>query len=172
MEECKIPAKNLLGKEGEGFKIAMRGLDGGRINIAACSIGGAFSCLKHAKEHVLVRKAFGKPLAELQNVQFKLADMATKLYASRLMVRNAARMLEQNDPSATVSAAMAKQYATDSCFEICNEALQLFGGYGYLKEYPIERYLRDLRVHQILEGTNEIMRVIISRKLLSHKYEM
>jgi alkylation response protein AidB-like acyl-CoA dehydrogenase len=166
-EDCKVPVTNLLGNEGEGFKIAMVGLDGGRINIAASSIGGAYACLKYAKEHVNVRKQFGKKLSEFQSIQFKLADMATKIHASRLMVRTAAKMLDMSDSAATVSAAMAKQFATDNCFEVCNEALQLFGGYGYLKEYPIERYVRDLRVHQILEGTNEIMRVIISRRLLS-----
>jgi alkylation response protein AidB-like acyl-CoA dehydrogenase len=167
LEDCKVPAANLLGKEGEGFKFAMGGLDGGRINIAACSVGGAYACLKYAKDHVLVRKQFGKVLAEQQALQFRLADMATNLHASRLLVRQAASLLDAKDPAATSAAAMAKQFATDKCFDVVNNALQLLGGYGYLKEYPIERYLRDLRVHQILEGTNEIMRVIVSRKLLN-----
>lgn len=165
-EDCRVPVQNLLGKEGDGFKYAMAGLDGGRINIAASSLGGAYACLKAARDHVKVRKQFGKPLADLQSIQFKLAEMATAVHTSRMLVRDAAAKLDAQDPNASMAAAMAKQFATDACFEVANNALQLFGGYGYLKDYPIERYLRDLRVHQILEGTNEIMRVIISRKIL------
>uniref|UniRef100_A0A6B2L6V9 Isobutyryl-CoA dehydrogenase, mitochondrial n=1 Tax=Arcella intermedia TaxID=1963864 RepID=A0A6B2L6V9_9EUKA len=166
-QNVRVPAHNMLGKEGQGFKIAMRGLDGGRINIGAASVGGAEACLNSAKEYVTVRKQFGQHLSEFQNVQFKLADMATGVHSSRLMIRHAATMLDKSDASGTVSAAMAKRYATDTCYNVVNDALQLFGGYGYLKDFPIERYLRDLRVHQILEGTNEIMRLIVSRKLLS-----
>eukprot|EP01125_Pyxidicula_operculata_P000546 TRINITY_DN10555_c0_g1_i1.p1 TRINITY_DN10555_c0_g1~~TRINITY_DN10555_c0_g1_i1.p1 ORF type:complete len:420 (-),score=83.82 TRINITY_DN10555_c0_g1_i1:26-1108(-) len=167
MDNVKVPAENLLGGEGQGFKIAMKGLDGGRINIAASSLGGAYACLKSATEYVKTRSQFGKPLSEFQNVQFKLADMATGLHASRLLVRSAATMLDNKDPAGTIHAAMAKRFATDTCFEVVNTGLQLFGGYGYLKDYPIERYLRDLRVHQILEGTNEVMRIIVSRKILT-----
>ena len=165
-EDCRVPAANRLGAEGEGFKIAMAGLDGGRVNIAACSLGGARACLDAAREHILVRKQFGKRLADFQALRFKLADMATELEAARLMVLRAAAALDSGAPEATMLCAMAKRFATDAGFRICNEALQLHGGYGYLMDYPIERFLRDLRVHQILEGTNEIMRVVIARKLL------
>ncbi len=165
-DNCRVPVANRIGDEGEGFKIAMRGLDGGRINIAACSIGGARACLEAATEHVAVRQQFGHVLAALQSVQFKLADMATGLEAARLMVRRAASDLDQRRPNATAHCAMAKRFATDAGFDICNEALQLHGGYGYIREYPVERILRDLRVHQILEGTNEIMRLIIARSVL------
>jgi len=158
---------NRIGAEGEGFKIAMMGLDGGRLNIGACSIGGARACLELARGHMTVREQFGKPLASFQALQFKLADMATELEAARLMIRQAATKLDAGDPDATLHCAMAKRFATDAGFQICNEALQLHGGYGYLRDYPIERFLRDVRVHQILEGTNEIMRVIIARRLLS-----
>eukprot|EP00927_Polykrikos_kofoidii_P047312 TRINITY_DN41417_c0_g3_i1.p1 TRINITY_DN41417_c0_g3~~TRINITY_DN41417_c0_g3_i1.p1 ORF type:complete len:447 (-),score=95.98 TRINITY_DN41417_c0_g3_i1:335-1618(-) len=166
-ENCRVPAKNLLGKEGEGFKFAMKGLDGGRISIATCSVGAAARCLEISAAYVKDRKQFGSPIASFQNTQFKLADMAVDLAASRLMVRNAAKLLDEKDSDATTACAMAKRLATDVGFNICNEALQLHGGYGYLKDYPIERYVRDVRVHQILEGTNEIMRLIISRKLLA-----
>lgn len=165
-EDCRIPVANRIGGEGEGFKIAMRGLDGGRLNVAACSIGGAAACLAAARDHLLTRRQFGKKLAEFQALQFKLADMATELEAARLMVRRAAAALDAGDADATLYCAMAKRFATDAGFTICNEALQIHGGYGYIKEYPIERYLRDVRVHQILEGTNEIMRIIIARRLL------
>jgi alkylation response protein AidB-like acyl-CoA dehydrogenase len=165
-EDCRLPAGNRLGAEGEGFKIAMMGLDGGRLNIAACSLGGARACLEAARTHLLERRQFGRPLAEFQALQFKLADMATELDAARLMVWRGAMSLDRAEPPAIMHCAMAKRFATDAGFRICNEALQLFGGYGYLKDFPIERYLRDLRVHQILEGTNEIMRVIIARRLL------
>jgi hypothetical protein len=164
--DCRVPVANRLGDEGEGFKIAMMGLDGGRINIAACSLGGARACLEAARQHLRERRQFGKALAEFQALQFKLADMATELEAARLMVHRAARALDLGDPDATLHCAMAKRFATDAGFRIANDALQLHGGYGYMKDYPIERYLRDLRVHQILEGTNEIMRVIIARRLL------
>jgi len=146
---------------------AVMALDGGRINIGACSLGGARACLEAAKTHLGVRKQFGKPLSEFQALQFRMADMATELEAARLMVRRAAVSLDTRNPDATMHCAMAKRFATDVCFEICNEALQLHGGYGYTREYPVERYLRDLRVHQILEGTNEIMRVVIARRLLA-----
>jgi len=166
-EDCRVPAANLLGQEGDGFKFAMKGLDGGRISIATCSLGAAARCLDLATAHVKDRKQFGVPLMSFQHTQFKLADMGTSLMSSRLLVRHAARMLDEKAPDATTACAMAKRQATDAGFEICNDALQLFGGYGYLKDYPIERYLRDVRVHQILEGTNEIMRHIISRKMLA-----
>jgi alkylation response protein AidB-like acyl-CoA dehydrogenase len=164
--DCRVPVANRVGAEGEGFRIAMQGLDGGRINIAACSLGGARACLDLALAYTQQRRAFGRPLAEFQALQFRLADMATELEAARLMVLRAAVALDRGAGDATMRCAMAKRYATDVCFRICDEALQLHGGYGYIKDYQIERYLRDLRVHRILEGTNEIMRVIIARKLL------
>jgi alkylation response protein AidB-like acyl-CoA dehydrogenase len=163
---CEVPATNRLGAEGTGFSIAMAALDGGRINIAACSLGGARACLELALAYVKQRRAFGRTLAEFQGLQFRLADMATELEAARLMVHRAAVALDTEAPDATLRCAMAKRYATDVCFRICDEALQLHGGYGYIKDYQVERYLRDLRVHRILEGTNEIMRVIIARRLL------
>ena len=166
-EDCRVPATNRLGSEGEGFKFAMRGLDGGRVNIAACSLGGARACLDAARDYMKGRRQFGQALAEFQALQFRLADMATELDAARLMVHRAATSLDRSSADATQHCAMAKRIATDAGFRICNEALQLHGGYGYLKDTGIERYLRDLRVHQILEGTNEIMRVIIARKLLA-----
>jgi alkylation response protein AidB-like acyl-CoA dehydrogenase len=166
-EDCAVPAANRLGAEGDGFKIAMSGLDGGRINIAACSLGGARACLEATREHLQTREQFGRRLAEFQALQFRLADMATELEAARLMVHRGAASLDFGSADATMHCAMAKRFATDAGFRICNEALQLHGGYGYIKDYPIERYLRDLRVHQILEGTNEIMRVIIARNLSS-----
>ncbi|KAI3658421.1 hypothetical protein MP638_007523 [Amoeboaphelidium occidentale] len=165
-EDCKVPVGNLLGKEGDGFKIAMMGLNGGRINIASCSLGGAQASIEAALEHSKVRKQFGQPLASNQSIQFKLADMTTKLIASRMMVRQAAILLDKKDPKAPSYCAMAKQFTTDECFAICNEALQIHGGYGYLKDYKVQQFVRDLRVHQILEGTNEIMRVIVSKELL------
>jgi hypothetical protein len=165
-EDCRVPAANRLGEEGDGFKIAMMGLDGGRLNVSACSLGGARACLEAARDHLLERRQFGQPLADFQALRFKLADIATELDAARLMVRRGAASLDRGDPEATMHCAMAKRLATDAGFHVCNEALQLFGGYGYLKDFPIERYLRDVRVHQILEGTNEIMRVIIARNLL------
>ena len=170
-EDCRVPVANRLGAEGDGFKIAMMGLDGGRLNIAACSLGGARACLEAARAHLLERRQFGRLLADFQGLQFKLADMATELDAARLMVWRGATSLDAADPDAVMHCAMAKRFATDAGFQVCNEALQLFGGYGYLKDFPIERYLRDLRVHQILEGTNEIMRVIIARRLLGPSNE-
>ena len=164
--DCRVPVANRIGPEGAGFRFAMQGLDGGRINIAACSLGGAQACLDAALEYVKQRRAFGKTLSEFQALQFKLADMATELEAARLMVHRAAVALDLGDPDATRRCAMAKRFATDACSHVCDEALQLHGGYGYIHEYQMERYVRDLRVHRILEGTNEIMRVIIARKLL------
>jgi len=165
-EDVVVPATNMLGSEGQGFKIAMKGLDGGRINIATCSIGTAQAALEATIEYVKERKQFGQAIADFQNTQFKLADMTTDLVAARQMVRLAAFKLDSGDPEASTYCAMAKRFATDACFTICNDALQLHGGYGYIKEYPLERHVRDSRVHQILEGTNEIMRVIIGRRLL------
>jgi len=165
-EDCRVPKSNLVGKQGDGFKIAMAGLDGGRLNIGACSIGGAQECLELSINYLKERKQFGKPLASFQGLQFKLADMATELEAARLLLHKAATLVEAKAPDATRYAAMAKRKATDIGFEVVNSALQMHGGYGYLQDFPIERYLRDLRVHQILEGTNEIMRLIIARDLL------
>ena len=165
-EDCRVPVANRVGAEGEGFRIAMMGLDGGRLNIGACSIGAARACLEAARAYVRERTQFGRAIADFQATRFKLADMATELAAARLMIRQAAAKLDRGDPEATLHCAMAKRFATDAGFRICNDALQLHGGYGYLKDYGIERYLRDVRVHQILEGTNEIMRVIIGRRLL------
>jgi|TARA_B110000459_G_scaffold115828_1_gene128079 alkylation response protein AidB-like acyl-CoA dehydrogenase len=165
-EDCKVPAKNILGNEGDGFKIAMKGLDGGRLNIAACSLGTAQSAFERAVEYVGDREQFGKKIQDFQSIQFKLADMATELEASRLMLRSAATKVDEGAYDKTKSAAMAKRFVTDMGFNVVNEALQIHGGYGYLKDYPLERNLRDVRVHQILEGTNEIMKVIISREIL------
>jgi len=165
-DQVRIPASNRLGEEGEGFAIAMKGLDGGRLNIATCSLGGAQAALLRARNYMHERQQFGKPLAAFQALQFKLADMATQLVAARQMVRLGAWKLDHKDPEATLHCAMAKRFATDACFDVCNDALQLHGGYGYIREYPLERYVRDLRVHQILEGTNEIMRLIAARRLL------
>ncbi|HMT83336.1 MAG TPA: acyl-CoA dehydrogenase family protein, partial [Ottowia sp.] len=162
----RVPADHLLGQEGEGFRIAMKGLDGGRINIATCSVGAAQGALRHAQRYLHERKQFGQPLASFQALQFKLADMATELVAARQMVRLAAAKLDAGAPDASTYCAMAKRFATDAGFAVINDALQLHGGYGYIREYPLERLLRDARVHQILEGTNEIMRVIIARRLL------
>ncbi|MCA6261074.1 acyl-CoA dehydrogenase family protein [Phenylobacterium sp.] len=162
----RVPAAHRIGAEGQGFGFAMAGLDGGRINIAACSLGGAGLALDTVREHLSARRQFGRPLADFQALQFRLADMATELEAARLMVRRAAFALDAGDPDATLYCAMAKRFATDGGFEVANQALQLHGGYGYLRDYPLERIVRDLRVHQILEGTNEIMRVIISREIL------
>jgi alkylation response protein AidB-like acyl-CoA dehydrogenase len=164
-DNCQIPLENIVGNEGEGFKIAMQGLDGGRVNIAACSLGGARAALEASISYSAERKQFGKSIDQFQVTQFKLADMATELEASRLMVLRAASSLDAQDPQATKLCAMAKRFTTDICSNICDMGLQIHGGYGYLKDFPLERLVRDLRVHQILEGTNEIMRVIISRKL-------
>ncbi len=164
-EDCRVPVANLIGGEGAGFKIAMAGLDGGRINIGACSIGGAQFCLDQAVAYMKERKQFGKELAQFQALQFRVADMASALEAARLMIWKAAVMVENKQPGATQMAAMAKKIATDCGFEVADEALQLHGGYGYLRDYPIERVLRDVRVHKILEGTNEVMRLIIARNI-------
>src|SRR5271163_1748076 len=164
-EDCRVPIANRIGAEGEGFRIAMMGLDGGRINIGACSVGTARAALEEAKAYALDRKQFGKAIADFQASQFKLADMATELEASRLMIRSAADALDKKQPRATMLCAMAKRFASDAGFKIANDALQLHGGYGYLKDFPAERHVRDLRVHQILEGTNEIMRVIVAREM-------
>jgi alkylation response protein AidB-like acyl-CoA dehydrogenase len=165
-ENARVPVSHRLGAEGEGFKFAMRGLDGGRVNIGACSIGAARTCFELAREQLRTRKQFGRTLSEFQALQFRFADMATELEAARLMILRAAAALDGDEHDATLRCAMAKRFATDAGFKICNEALQLHGGYGYLRDLPIERHLRDVRVHQILEGTNEIMRVVIARRLL------
>lgn len=166
-DNVKLHPSWLLGEEGQGFKMAMQGLDGGRINIATCSVGTAQQALNVARDYMNEREQFGKPIAGFQALQFKLADMATELVAARQMVRMAACKLDNDDADKTTYCAMAKRFATDVGFSVCNDALQLHGGYGYIKEYPLERHFRDVRVHQILEGTNEIMRVIIGRRLLS-----
>jgi alkylation response protein AidB-like acyl-CoA dehydrogenase len=165
-EDCKVPASSRIGAEGQGFKFAMSGLDGGRINIGACSLGAAWAALDKAREYMVERRAFGRAIADFQALQFKLADMATELEAARLMVYRAADAIDRADPQATLYSAMAKRLATDFGFRVCNEALQIHGGYGYLKDFGLEKLVRDVRVHQILEGTNEIMRVVISRRLL------
>lgn len=166
-DNVKVPVSHLLSDEGEGFVLAMKGLDGGRINIASCSVGTAQQALNLARNYLQERKQFGKQIGDFQGLQFRLADMATELVAARQMVRLAASKLDNQDVDATTYCAMAKRFATDVGFRVCDEALQLFGGYGYIKEYPLERFVRDTRVHRILEGTNEVMRVIIGRRLLA-----
>ena len=166
-EDVRVPVSQRLGEEGQGFQFAMKGLDGGRINIATCSLGTAREALSQARRYLRERRQFGKEIGEFQSLQFKLADMATGLVAARQMVHLAATKLDSGNTRASTYCAMAKRFATDTCFDICNDALQLHGGYGYIREYPLERFVRDSRVHQILEGTNEIMRVIIARRLLS-----
>ncbi|GAK82776.1 branched-chain acyl-CoA dehydrogenase [Vibrio ponticus] len=166
-DNVRIPAEFLLGEQGEGFKFAMMGLDGGRVNIATCSVGTAQQALNEAKQYMNERKQFGRTLAQFQALQFKLADMATEVVAARQMVRLAASKLDNDHADKTAYCAMAKRFATDVGFQVCDQALQIHGGYGYIKEYPVERHFRDVRVHQILEGTNEIMRLIIARRLLS-----
>ena len=166
MEDVKVPKTNILGAQGDGFKIAMSGLDGGRINIASCSIGGAAFCFETAQNYLQERKQFGKPLASFQHLQFKLSDMAEQLESSRLFVRHAANLLQEKQPNYTMYCALAKKHATEQCQKVVNYALQMHGGYGYLKEYPIERVYRDVRVHEILEGTTEVMQLIASRTLL------
>jgi alkylation response protein AidB-like acyl-CoA dehydrogenase len=165
-ENVRVPEHHLLGAEGEGFSIAMQGLEGGRINIAACSLGAAQATLDMTQRYLSERKQFGQVLADFQALQFRLADMATELVAARQMVYKAAWALDSDHPEKTAYCAMAKRFATDAGFKVCNEAMQLHGGYGYLRDFPIERFFRDARVHQILEGTNEVMRVIIARRLL------
>lgn len=167
-ENCRVPVSNLIGKEGEGFRIAMAGLDGGRLNIGACSIGGAQFCLDRTVEYMKERKQFGTRLADFQALQFRIADYATEIEAARLLLHRAAVAVGGKEPAATQLAAKAKRLATDTGFEVVNGCLQLHGGYGYLNDHPIERVLRDVRVHQILEGTNEVMRVIVSRNMLGN----
>lgn len=171
-ENCRVPITHLIGTEGEGFHIALSALNGGRINIAACSLGGSKKCLSLAKQHMHERHQFKQKLAEFEALQFKFADMLTAYESARLLVHRAAFELDQKTSLAPMYCAMAKRLATDNGFHICNEALQIFGGYGYMMDYPVERYVRDLRVHQILEGTNEIMRLIIARNALDEKYVM
>ena len=166
LDQVEVPEDNILGKEGEGFKIAMKGLNGGRINIATCSVGAAQAAVEHSQKYMKEREQFGKSLSQFQALRFKIADMVTHVTASRQMVRLAASQLDLGDSKAPVYCSMAKRLATDLCFDVCNSAIQIFGGYGYSREYPVERLMRDARVHQILEGTNEIMRVIISRFVL------
>jgi alkylation response protein AidB-like acyl-CoA dehydrogenase len=167
-DRCRIALTNRVGSEGQGFKIAMRGLDGGRLNIAACSLGGAQFCLDRSVAYMKERKQFGSRLADFQALGFRVADYATQIEAARLLLRRAASALDAGEPAATRLAAMAKRLATDYGFDVVNGCLQLHGGYGYLRDHPIERVLRDLRVHQILEGTNEVMRLIISRDVLGN----
>jgi alkylation response protein AidB-like acyl-CoA dehydrogenase len=167
-ENCRVPVSNRIGAEGQGFKIAMAGLDGGRLNIGACSVGGAQFCLDRTVEYMKERRQFGSRLADFQALQFRIADFATELDAARLLLHRAAVAVGAGEPSATRLAAQAKRLATDTGFEVVNGCLQLHGGYGYLRDHPIERVLRDVRVHQILEGTNEIMRVIVSRAMLGN----
>ena len=169
LDEVRVPATSMLGREGQGFKIAMSALNGGRINIAACSLGGAQWAIDRTRAYVHERFTFGEPLAEKQSIVFALADMATELRAARALVRDAAAAVDAGAPDASLQCAMAKRFATDAGFAVANQALQLHGGYGYLHDYGIEKVVRDLRVHQILEGTNEIMRVIIGRELLGSK---
>ncbi len=167
-ENCRVPVANLIGKEGQGFRIAMAGLDGGRLNIGACSLGGAQFCLDRTIDYMKERKQFGSHLADFQALQFRIADYATGIETARLLLHRAAVAVGKGEPAATRLAAQAKLLATDTGFEVVNGCLQLHGGYGYLRDHPIERVLRDVRVHQILEGTNEIMRVIISRAMLGN----
>ncbi|XP_067133668.1 isobutyryl-CoA dehydrogenase, mitochondrial-like [Centruroides vittatus] len=168
LEDCKIPVENRIGNEGEGFSIAMKGLNGGRVNIASCSLGAAQASLELALEHLKVRKQFGKPLAEFQHHQFKLSQMATGLVASRLLIRKAAHALQNNLPETVSLCSMAKLFGTETCFNIINQSLQMHGGYGYLKDYAVQQYMRDTRVHQILEGTNEVMQLVISKDILQN----
>ena len=167
MEQVRVPVANRIGEEGQGFRIAMAGLDGGRLNIGACSLGGAQSAIDKSLAYMKDRRAFGRALTEFQALQFRLADMATELEAARTLLWRAAACLDAGDPNATQLCAMAKRFSTDTGSKVANDALQLLGGYGYLAEYGVEKIVRDLRVHQILEGTNEIMRVIVARKMLA-----
>ena len=167
MEDVRVPTANMVGGEGNGFRMAMAGLDGGRLNIAACSLGGAQAALDKAIAYSRERQAFGQPIGDFQAMQFKLADMATELEAARCFLYAAAAKLDAGEPDATKFSAMAKRFVTDACFDVANEALQVHGGYGYLADYGVEKIVRDLRVHQILEGTNEIMRMIVGRALMA-----
>ena len=166
LDNVKVPKSRIVGKEGEGFKIAMKGLDGGRVNIASCSLGSAQRCLEYSTSYAKERKQFAQPIADFQNTQFKVAEMAQSVHSSRLMIREAARALDAKSPEATTLCAMAKMGGTEQCYKVVDDALQIHGGYGFLNDYPIERHLRDLRVHRILEGTNEVMRMIVSRAAL------
>ena len=175
LDNVVIPQDNILGKAkdansrmGMGFKVAMRGLNGGRINIGSCSVGAAQAAVQYSQTYMKEREQFGKKLSSFQALRFKIADMATNVTISRQMIRLAANKLDQKDPKGFVYAAMAKQVATDKCFDVCNQAIQIYGGYGYMKDYPVERLMRDTRVHQILEGTNEIMKVIVSQAILEN----
>lgn len=165
-EDCRVPVSHRLGEEGQGFTIAMEGLNGGRINIASCSMGAAAASIDIVTEHMKVRKQFGKPLASYQHSQFCLARMATKLQSARLMVRKAAEAIDQDRPEKVTMSAMAKLHGTEESFKITNQALQMLGGYGFIKEYPVQQYLRDLRAHMIIEGTNEVMQMVISKNIL------
>jgi len=171
-ENCRVPMCNRIGEEGQGFKIALSALNGGRINIAACSLGGAKQCIHLTRQYMLERSQFKQKLAAFEALQFRMADMLTDWEASRLMVYRAAVSLDQNHQDKIMHCAMAKRLVTDLCFDICNQAMQLHGGYGYIREYAIERYMRDLRVHQILEGTNEIMRVIMARQIFDDRFKL
>jgi alkylation response protein AidB-like acyl-CoA dehydrogenase len=171
-ENVQVPVENRLGEEGEGFRFAMKGLDGGRINIATCSVGAAQGAYEAARRYMGERRQFGRALADFQALQFKLADLLSNIVASRQMVRLAACKLDEDDPQATAYCAMAKRLATDLCFQSCLDAQQIHGGYGYLKDYPLERLVRDTRVHQILEGTNEIMRLIVARHILNQEADL
>jgi hypothetical protein len=168
-DDCRVPAENLLGEEGKGFSYAMAGLDGGRLNIAACALGGAQGALTAATRYMGERKAFGSTIDQFQGLQFRLADMETELQAGRIFLRQAAWKLDTGAADATKYCAMAKRFVTDTAFKVANDALQMLGGYGYLEDYGIEKIVRDLRVHQILEGTNEIMRVIVARAMLAER---
>ncbi|KAK7107371.1 hypothetical protein V1264_015310 [Littorina saxatilis] len=168
-DDCRVPQSNLLGSEGQGFNIAMRGLNGGRVNVASCSLGAAQASIEQARDHLKVRKQFGSLLADFQYLQFRLAEMSTKVVTSRLLVRKAAQALQENSPDAVALCSMAKLFVTEECFQVCNDAMQMFGGYGYLKDYPVQQYVRDTRVHCILEGTNEMMRMLVSRDVLKER---
>ncbi|KAJ3193052.1 Isobutyryl-CoA dehydrogenase, mitochondrial [Irineochytrium annulatum] len=165
-EDCRVPKSNLIGSEGQGFSIAMQGLNGGRVNIASCSLGGAQAALEESVAYAGVRKQFGENLGSFQSVQFRLAEMGMKVAGSRLMVRRAAGMMDEGSKAVAAWCAMAKARATEDCFQVCDEAMQIHGGYGYLNDYPVGQYMRDLRVHRILEGTSEVMRMIVSREML------
>jgi butyryl-CoA dehydrogenase len=169
-DHCRVPISHRIGEEGQGFKIALSALNGGRVNIAACSLGGARQCIALTRKYMLERTQFKQKLADFEALQFRIADMITDFEAAQLMVQRAAFSLDQNDPNAIMHCAMAKRLSTDLCFDICNQALQLHGGYGYIRDYAIERYFRDLRVHQILEGSNEIMRLIIARHIFQNDF--
>jgi len=168
MEDVKVPVENRIGQEGQGFSFAMAGLNGGRVNIASCSLGAGHACLNLARDHAVVRKQFGQDIGKFQNTQFKLAEMTGQLMSSRQVVRSAAMHIDNKSPVAAQMCALAKMEATEKCFDLTDSALQMFGGYGYLKDYPVQQYWRDCRVHRILEGTNEVMRMLVSRNVLQN----